>query len=219
MVEIEELRNIKYFKKLSEDKIKELSNICNIKVFKKGEIVFYEGESANFLYYLKNGAVNVFKSQSDLKQIHITTFSSNLLIAEMTMFEGIDYPATVEACSQKVELIEIDLKKFKENFLTDPNTLLEMLKSLTMKINRLMHSIDMETSTNIDIKISKYILENEHIIHSIKHRQMAMELNTTPETLSRILKRMQQNGILESTNPIVIKNKCKLCKNCGPCSY
>lgn len=214
MVEINELRNIKYFKKLSEDKIKELSKICNTKVFKKGEIIFYEGDSADFLYYLKNGSVKVFKSQNDLKQIHITKFSSNLLIAEMTMLEEIDYPATVEACSQKVELIEIDLKKFKENFLSDPDVLLEMLKSLTMKISKLMHSIDMETSTNIDIKISKYILENEHTIDSIKHKQIASELNTTPETLSRVLKKMQQNDILECTNPIVIKNRCKLCGYC-----
>lgn len=81
-----------------------------------------------------------------------------------------------------------------------------MIKSLSMKVKYLMNSLERETSLGTDLKIAKFIINHEKTISSIKHKNIALELNTTSETISRILKKFKKNGFLATTNPITIQD-------------
>lgn len=208
----EMFRKIKYFDNLSEEKLNTLSLISKVRKFNSKDILFYEGDEPNCLYYLISGSVKVLKQQGNLKQVFVTSFNSGIFIAETTMLEDICYPATIEA-ETDIVTIEINLIKFKNEFLNDNATLLAMVGSLSKKIVRLMNSFERETSNSVEVKISKYILMNEENLLHIKHKDIAFELNTTQETLSRVLKKFKKDGILEKTNPITIANRCKLCSH------
>ncbi len=211
---IDVLKEIDYFKLLDEENLKELANISTEKKFYPGEIILYENDIPKYLYYLKKGSVKVLKQQKFPKLVHVATFDANIFLAEITIMEEIRYPATIEAIGQ-VETIEIDLDKFKKRFLNNPAILFSIAKSFSGKLMKLMHSFELETVANIELKIVKYILEHETILCNLKHKEIAHRLNTTPETLSRILKKLQKEEILESTNPIVIKDRCKLRGYCA----
>jgi CRP-like cAMP-binding protein len=120
--------------------------------------------------------------------------SPGMLIAEVTMFEDIKYPATTEAMID-CEVLMINKKAFMENFFGNVNLLQSIIKSLSMKVTYLMNSLEVETSIGTDLKIAKFIINHEETIGNIKHKDIAYELNTTSETVSRI-----------KTNPIIIKN-------------
>lgn len=211
---IDRLRKIRYFDNLSEDRLKALSDISRVRKFNQNDILFYEGDDPIHLYYLVSGSVKVLKQQGNLRQVFVTSFGSGIFIAETTMLENISYPATIEA-EIDIETIEIDLIRFKNEFLNDNATLLAMIGSLSKKIVSLMLSFERETSNSVEVKISKYILAHEENLANIRHKDIAFELNTTQETLSRILKKFQKDGVLEKTNPITIANRCKLCGHCS----
>ena len=125
--------------------------------------------------------------------------------AEVTMFEDIKYPATTEAMID-CEVLMINKKAFMENFFGNVNLLQSIIKSLSMKVTYLMNSLEVETSIGTDLKIAKFIINHEETIGNIKHKDIAYELNTTSETVSRILKKFAESELLSKTNPIIIKN-------------
>jgi len=199
------LREIRHFASFDESKLEELSKICMMKHLHIGEILFYEGDEPKYIYYLKKGYLKILKNQGNLKQVYIHTMGPGMLIAEVTMFEQMNYPATTEAMHE-CEILMIDRTKFITKFFNDISLLQAMIKSLSMKVTYLMNSLERETSLGTDLKIAKFIIAHEKIISTIRHKDIAFELNTTSETVSRILKKFKKNGFLETTNPISIQN-------------
>lgn len=199
------LKSIRYFASFDDVKLEELTKICSIKRLCMGEILFYEGDQPRYIYYLTKGYLKIMKSQGGLKQVYIHTMSPGMLIAEVTMFEEMNYPATTEAM-QECEILAIDRDMFMKHFFNDVALLQSIVKSLSMKVKYLMNSLERETSLGTDLKIAKFIISHEKTINSIRHKDIAFELNTTSETVSRILKKFKKNGFLETTNPISIKD-------------
>lgn len=199
------LKEIRYFASFDDDKLASLSKICMMKKLSVGEILFYEGEEPKYIYYLTKGYLRILKNQGDLKQVYIHTMGPGMLIAEVTMFEKMNYPATTEAI-QECEVLMINRKEFLDNFFHDVELLQAIIKSLSMKVKYLMNSLEFETSLSTDLKIAKFIINHEKTIGTIKHKDIAFELNTTSETVSRILKKFMKSEFLSKTNPIVVSN-------------
>lgn len=199
------LREIRYFTSFDDAKLEELSKICTMKKLSIGEILFYEGDEPQYIYYLTKGYLRILKKQANLKQVYIHTMSPGMLIAEVTMFEDMKYPATTEAMVD-CEVLMIDRQAFLSNFFTNINLLQSIIKSLSMKVKYLMNSLEVETSISTDLKIAKFIISHEKTISTIKHKDIAFELNTTSETVSRILKKFAKSEFLSKTNPIIINN-------------
>lgn len=200
------LRSIESFSSLDDEQIRLLEKICTSKKIVKKEILFYEGDEPESLYYLLEGELQMLKNQPDLKQLHVHNIQAPSFVAEITIFQNITYPATAEATKDSL-LLCFDKHEFEENFLKDPSLLEGLNLSLSKKIRYLMHSIDAKTMLNAEAKIAKYILNYEEQIQDKKHKDIAFELNTTPETVSRVLKKFVTQGILFKSTPITIKDK------------
>lgn len=199
------LKNIRYFGSFGDDTLNELEKICSIKKLVEGEILFYEGDEPENIYFLNKGYLNILKNNGNLKQTYIHTIGPGNLVAEVTIFEKIKYPATTEAV-RECEILVINKQEFMNKFFNDVHLIQEIVKSLSMKVKYLMNSLESETSINVNFKIAKFIIKNEVNIKNIKHKDIAYELNTTSETVSRILKKFKEQKFLSSTNPIIIQN-------------
>lgn len=199
------LKGIKFFSSFDEEQVDELEKISKIKKLEPGEILFYEDDPSINIYFLNRGFLRILKNQAALKQVHIHTMGPGNFIAEITIFQTMNYPATTEAL-QECEILVINKQQFVEKFFNDVSLLQEMLRSLSMKVNYLIKAIERETVITKDLKIAKFILDHSSNIGKIKNKDIAFELNTTSETVSRILKKFQINGLLESTSPIKIKD-------------
>ena len=102
----------------------------------------------------------------------------DMLIAEVTMFEQMNYPATAEAM-QECEILAIDRDEFYRSYLNEVEFLQAIVRSLSMKVKYLMSSLERETSLGTDLKIAKFIIIHEETISTIRHKDIAFELNTT----------------------------------------
>ena len=121
------------------------------------------------------------------------------------MFEEMTYPATAQAVTD-AEVIAVDLKKLKSEFLNDTDTLKMMVRSLSSKIKFLMQTIEQEITTSSEVKVAKFLLKNIDNLKDYKNIEIAAILNIAPETFSRILTRFKKESILSSSKPIVIQD-------------
>jgi CRP/FNR family transcriptional regulator len=73
--------------------------------------------------------------------------------------------------------------------------------------------IDSTVVLSADARVAKLILESPEIFEVLKHNQIASFLNITPETLSRVISRLKQKGIISiDRRKIIIKDRDKLKK-------
>ena len=193
------LRNFYLFKKLSDSLFNRLTSIAQKRSFKKGNILFFEGERPKHLILLTKGAVQIYKTDPKGNKIILHTFFPTSLIAEIANFENMPYPATAEFVTDGEALL-IDYEAFEREFLKDPEVSFAIIRSLTDKIRYLEDVITSNLVLNSTARVAKFIYEHEDEFITLKKSEIAYTLNITPETLSRILKKFKALKLIEKDN-------------------
>ena len=206
MYNIEDLRKISFFENLDDTELKLLASFSRKKSYSKGEIVFYEKDIPTSLILLIEGVLKVYKTDPKNNEIVLHRFKPISLIAEMVILEGVAYPASASFDTEG-SVIEIDFERFKKEFFHNPEMALSFFKSLSKKIKYLESVIALNIVLDSTARIAKYICENEEAL-SMKHSQLAQYLHMTPETLSRMFKKLVTLELVEKTsNGYVITNR------------
>ena len=187
--------HIELFQELSQDENNRLYEISSLKEYKKGNIIFYEGEQPKKLKLLLDGIVKVYKSDAKGNEVILHFFQPQTLIAETAHMQKINYPATA-ICETDCTLLEIDYDLFEKDFLRNPDISFKIIQSLTKKIKALQNVITTNLTMDTFSRTCKFIYENENHINELTHRKIAAILNITPETLSRNLSTLKKDGII-----------------------
>ena len=204
-------KDIYLFKHLSEDQLKKLQSISFIKDFRRGELLFCEGEEPKYLYILIEGTIRVYKTDFKGNEITLHYFHPINMIAEVANFENFPYPATAEFETDG-KVVAIDFDRFKNEFLKDPEVSFNVIKSLAYKIRILNDIIVQNMMMDAVSRVAKFIDEHEDLFKELKHNKIASLLNITPETFSRILKKFKDQGIIQKKGKDIYINREKLKK-------
>ena len=200
------LKKISFFENLDDEQIALLKSISQKRNLTKGEILFYEKDEAKHLTLLTEGIVKIFKTDPKNNEIVLHRFSPFSLIAEMAVLEGVPYPASAEFLTDG-SVIEINFERFTQEFLHKPNVALNFFKSLSKKIKYLESVIALNLVLDSTARVAKYVCEHDGKM-SMKHNLVAQYLHMTPETLSRMFKKLVKLGLIEKDgNDYLIKNK------------
>lgn len=187
----------KYFSFLEEKDLDKLKDISIKKTYEKDEILFYKGDESKYLYLLVSGIAKLYTHDFKDNEVVIHNLIGPALIAEIMNYEEMDFLANC-AFETDAEVILIDYKKFKEEFLQKPEISMFFIKSLTKKIKFLQNFIDYNVSLNSMEKIAKFLYENEELLKTLKQVKIAQILNITPETFSRQLAKLKKENIIEN---------------------
>lgn len=187
--------NIELFQALNQAETDRLYKISSLKEYKKGNIVFYEGDQPKKLKLLLDGIVKVYKVDAKGKEVILHFFQPQTLIAETAHMQKINYPATA-ICETDCKLLEIDYASFEKDFLRNPEISFKIIQSLSKKVKALQNVITTNLTMNTFSRVCKFIYDNEKHINELSHRKIAAVLNITPETLSRHLSILKKDGVI-----------------------
>lgn len=187
--------NIELFQALNQDETDRLYKISSLKEYKKGNIVFYEGDQPKKLKLLVDGIVKVYKVDAKGNEVILHFFQPQTLIAETAHMQKINYPATA-ICETDCKLLEIDYALFEKDFLRNPDISFKIIQSLSKKVKALQNVITTNLTMNTFSRVCKFIYDNENHINELSHRKIAAILNITPETLSRNLAILKKEGVI-----------------------
>lgn len=202
MKKINSFDDFAYFSFLQDRDLARLKEITFKKAYKKGEILFYKGDEPRYLHLLIKGIAKLYTHDFKDNEVVIHNLIAPSLIAEIVNYEEINFLAN---CSFETdaEVLLIDYKKFKEEFLLKPDIAMFFIKSLTKKIKVLQNFIDYNISLNSTAKIAKFLYENENLLPSLKQVKISQILNLTPETFSRQLSKLKKDSIIDNTNGFI----------------
>jgi CRP-like cAMP-binding protein len=98
------------------------------------ELLLYEGQETNEMYYLQSGSLSVLKRKGD-QQIQIETISPGELVGEMSFLDDHPRCATVKAITYSV-LVRISNEKYSRMKDAHPKWLKVLISTLLSRIRK-----------------------------------------------------------------------------------
>ncbi len=199
------IRECTYFQNMNDEELQRLVSISDIKTYEKNSIIFFQLDEPKYMHILLEGNIRIYKSKPSGGEVQLMTSSAVTSIAELACFEKIPYPANCVTLTTS-RIMRVPFEIFEKEFLSNPTISYGIIKSLSLKLRSLSNLVERELTLTSEQKVAKYIVEHEDEIGNIKQITIASELNITPETLSRMLKKLHKQGLVESTSPLIIQD-------------
>ncbi len=201
------LQDFYLFSNLDPTTTQSISKKVKKRKYKRGNIIFYRGDSSDNIHMLVDGTVKLYKYNSVNEEIVLHYLSSQSLIGEMATFEGIPYPANCMA-ENDVEIYSISKDDLLLSLKDNPNIAIDIIASLSKKIKILERSIDLNISKNSTQRVVTLILQNKNIFEELSRVKIASMLNMKQETLSRVIKKLKDSDFIKiEKKSIHITNK------------
>lgn len=189
------LDRVGIFSHLSPHQRKQIEDIGILRRYNASEIVFYEGEKSDYFHFLIEGEVSIFKSTASSETMLIHRFQAPSLIAEVATLKQVPYPASCEVL-QPAMILKISRDPFLNLLQNDPSLSIALISSLTQKISALERSLQRHSAPNAMAKVARLIREDSQAFKRLKGIEIAHLIGITPETLSRMIKKLKSEGVI-----------------------
>ncbi len=172
---------------------------ANPRTVPKGDVLFVEGAAGSRLYVLEVGAVQLHKTAEDGREVPIRVVRPGELFGEVVLFETPEYPVTATAIRPS-EVLAVESDRL-QRLLEDRAFRNDFIRFLLRKQRYLADRIRELTSVDSQRRLLAFLAElsggREEFAVSMRKRDVAVAINTTPENLSRLVARLSEQGLLE----------------------
>jgi CRP/FNR family transcriptional regulator, cyclic AMP receptor protein len=177
------------------------------KLFASGELLFSEGEPCNGLHIIARGKVRIFKTSVNGREQVLAVNGPGDTVAELPVFDGGPYPASASAADD-AEIAFISRRDFHAYCLEHPEVALKVLAQVGARLRRLVGIIEELSFTTIRQRLIAALVklaqsEGKQTTRGIEfqlpatHQELASQLGTVRELISRNLMRLQAEGLLD----------------------
>ncbi len=191
------------FIKSDDEKIYEnIKNITKFEEIESKDILFTEGERAEYFYYIREGNIKLSKLSYQGKETVIRIVHSNEIFAEATLYGKSLYPVNAAAIN-KTYLLAISIKGFQELCAKNNDFVLKLFITMSHQLRYLVDMINDLSSKDTTNRLLKYLYslkekKGTNIIKlPIAKRDLAMLLGAAPETISRLFTKLQNDGLIK----------------------
>jgi len=195
------LRHIPLFENISQESRAALVDISIPKTVKKKEPLFWEGDKGLTLYILVKGNIRLFKTTSEGKEVVIKVVKPGEMFAEVVLFEQSRYP--VSAVALKESLVFMISKHQFTCLLENERFRNDFIGNVMKKLRYLTDQIQFLTTHDVEDRLFMFLEEQygkkERIVSSLSKKDVAAAIGATPETLSRLLLRLKNEGKVDWT--------------------
>ncbi|MGH2278915.1 Crp/Fnr family transcriptional regulator [Aliarcobacter sp. ERUVET-7] len=206
------IRSLDFFENLNDEQIDVLSNFSFISKYEKDSILFYETDLKTNLLFLVNGLIKIYKYDKFDNEIFLYHIYSNSLISELSNLNTNEI-----FCFSNASFIEdsvvlsIDFLKLQEHFLNNNLLVKELMNSLLKKTNQLQSLVNRELVFDATAKVAYMLVSDLNMFNKLKRQDVSFMLHIQPETLSRVLKKLSRDNIIEIENQqVIIKDEIAL---------
>jgi CRP/FNR family transcriptional regulator len=211
------LRRVAIFGGLSEVELRSLVSRIQIKSYGRGEEIFCEGDACRGLFIVHAGAVKIFKSSPEGREQVLTVEQPGGSIAELPVFDGGAYPACAAAVEDST-LLFVDKNDFYALCRQHPELSLKVLRVVGGRLRRLVNIIEELSFTTVRHRLARVLWELVEragktakdsrkaieITLPYSHQELANQIGTVRELVSRNLSRLEAQGILRVAGRVIL---------------
>jgi len=126
--------------------------------YSAGQMVFNEGDPCSGLYVVAAGHVRIFKTSAGGREQVLSIDGMGSSVAELPVFDGGNYPASVAAVDDRTLLLFISKQDFQELCLAHPQVSLKVLRVVGARLRRLVGIIEELSFTTVRHRLAAFLL-------------------------------------------------------------
>lgn len=201
-----ELRRAYLFADMTEPHLQMLVNGMHDIHLDPGKALFRHGQPAERFYFLREGLIKLFRLSPEGDEKIIEIMRPGETFAEAVMFMGSQgrYPVNAEAINES-RLYAFEQKTFLSLLRESSDATFGLLGSMSRRLHMLVNQIESLTLQNATYRLVAYLLEeiprdvrtSPEVQLTTPKGVIASRLAIQPETLSRILAKLRQGGLIE----------------------
>jgi CRP/FNR family transcriptional regulator, cyclic AMP receptor protein len=201
------LAKVQIFSGLTESELSFLAQRAVRRCYSTGESVFGEGDPCSGLYVVESGQVRIFKSSANGREQVLSIDGPGSSIAELPVFDGGTYPASASAIDD-ASLLFVSKQDFQALCLAHPQVALKVLRVVGARLRRLVGIIEELSFTTVRHRLASFLMRlaqkegkssaaGVEITMPVTNQELASQIGTVRELVSRNLSRLQAEGMLK----------------------
>jgi CRP/FNR family transcriptional regulator len=208
------LAQIPYLAVLPEDVRQQISQKVLRFEYPQGGILFFEGEVSKGLWIVEEGTVKISKLNAEGAEYILHLVSGGGSFNDIAALDGSSYPATAAALSS-VKCWVIPHRTIQNILQQHPLAAQAAIRMLTARVRSLVEELESLALYSVTARLARYLLkqaENPIPEVGITRAAIAAHLATTPESISRSLRSLEQAGAIcfnrhqiEITRPDILR--------------
>jgi CRP/FNR family transcriptional regulator, cyclic AMP receptor protein len=205
-MKVDMIRSVPLFSTLTDGEFNQLAHIFVLRSYRKNQIIFLEEETGNYMYLVLSGKVKVSKAAVAGKETILAIHRAGDFFGEMSLLDGKTSPATVSAM-EDAKIISLSGADFHKYLLHNEKVMLQIINVLCSRLRQVWQTQSLSSSTaDARIRMGIYDLAKKHGIRDahgtiidlkITHQELAEMVGTSRETVTRVLARLKDEGIIE----------------------
>ncbi|GEM05912.1 Crp/Fnr family transcriptional regulator [Halolactibacillus miurensis] len=201
------VRRVPIFNHLPEEQLNEVMKTVHSKPFLAGSFLFKAGDKSTGLYVVHTGKVKLYRSNEEGKDQLVRLLLPGDFTGELGLFLDQDHDVFAQAVedSQVCHIKQSDIETLLTAY---PKIALTLLKHLAKRLDESERALQQATSGPVDVRLKTFIHQLVPGAHypiecelPMKQKDLASHLGTTPESISRAIKRLEKSGEIKKLGP------------------
>ncbi|CAD5107166.1 Crp/Fnr family transcriptional regulator [Zestomonas carbonaria] len=205
------LRSHHLFSDLNDEQLEQLIATSQLQNLDKGDNLFHQGEPAHSFYFVISGAVKVYRLTPDGQEKVFEVIGNRQTFAEaMMLMDTPNYVASAQAVCP-TQVYRFSNRTYMELLRSNPQLPFALLGTLCIRLHRRINEIETLSLKNVTHRVVRYLLtqltrhgdaDNRFELPMAK-QLVAGHLSIQPETFSRVLRRLVDEGIIEQQGRVI----------------
>jgi len=203
-----DLAQVPLFEDLSPNDLVRLAAVVRRRHYGREAVIFLHGQRADGVYILVDGQVKLYRTSADGRQQTLHTVSPPSAFAEAPVFAGGLFPASAMALRAS-ECLFLPRAELIEQVRRHPEMSLRLLGSMSQRLQHFVRLIEDLSLREVSARLARYLVDEAHRVGRAKFRlalskgELAHQLGTTPETISRTFSKFRDEGLLDTSGKLV----------------
>ncbi len=198
-IQVEFLKSVPYFSGLSPVELDSIKSLVFEKTAGRGEVILFEGEAAEALFFVVSGAVKVFKTSAEGKEQILNIVRPGESFNDVPIFDDGLNPASAQAIGPVI-LYGVSKDELRIIVRDHPQIALNIIKVLAERVRQLVSLVEDLSFRHVIGRVARILLEHagDGAVpgQRLTQQEMAAMAGTAREVVGRSLKALEEGGVI-----------------------
>lgn len=180
--------------------------------FKKGDFLFQSGDRTDTLYVVHRGSIKIYRLLTNGREQVVKILKIGDFIGETNIFKKDTLHEDYAEVLEDSEICVIEQKDLMQILKEYPEISLKIIEQMSKRLNDSYKQTTQVTTESIGVRLAMYLVdlvdsdsESPTVILPTSRKNIASYLGTTPESISRKFRELEDKGLIVQESSSVIQ--------------
>ncbi len=209
------IRRVPLFSMLTADQARAVADGVVKRRYRRGELVVEQGKKSNALFILLNGRARVLTADNRGREVILAVLQSGDYVGEMSLIDNQPHSATVR-CEVQTDMLILGRTEFARCLPENSSLSYAIMRGLVHRLRSADRQIESLALLDVYGRVARTLLDmaedvdgNRVVRSKVSRQDMAKVVGASREMVSRVMKDLEERGVIETQENgfVMIKEK------------